>query len=88
MPSRWRMQEVHTGSNDELGQVQYVFLELGKLKEEEAKKSRAAAWAWLFVKAPELGEFPLEVEVTDERRAHLARLDLAGLRGTACWAQG
>jgi predicted transposase/invertase (TIGR01784 family) len=69
MLSRWRLQEVHTGVKDELGQVQYVFLELGKLREEEVKESRAAAWAWLFVKAPELGAFPSGLPSEAHKRA-------------------
>jgi len=69
MLSRWRMQEVHTGVKDELGQVQYVFLELGKLREEAVKESRAAAWAWLFVEAPKLGEFPSGLPSEAHKRA-------------------
>jgi predicted transposase/invertase (TIGR01784 family) len=69
MLSRWRMQEVHSGVKDELGQVQYAFLELGKLREEMVKESLAAAWAWLFVKAPELGEFPSGLPTEAHKRA-------------------
>jgi predicted transposase/invertase (TIGR01784 family) len=69
MLSRWRMQEVHTGVKDELGQVQYVFLELGKLRIEEVKESRAAAWAWLFVEAPRLSTFPAGLPSEAHKRA-------------------
>ncbi len=69
MLSRWRMQEVHSGANDELGQLHYVFLELGKLREEDAKKSRAGAWAWLFVEAPRLGAFPSGLPSEAHKRA-------------------
>jgi predicted transposase/invertase (TIGR01784 family) len=58
MLSRWRLTERHSGADDAMGQVQYVFLELPKVTDELAQAGGAGLWAWLFRNAEGLEKPP------------------------------
>lgn len=57
MMSRWNMMERQT-KNHGLLQVQYAFLELPKVPQQRPEKPGSDLWAWLFVHAPDLEDFP------------------------------
>ncbi len=67
MLSRWNMTEQSSGNQDLL-QVQYVFLELPKLPPGRPEGG-AGLWAWLFVHAPEMEEVPADLPPGPHRQA-------------------
>ena len=71
MVSRWRVTEAASGARDALGQVEYVFLELPKLRD-SASREGAPAWAWLFRNSESLHDIPTDLPEPHRRALELA----------------